>query len=67
MAKTYSGVDETDGLLANRETSIVDGIQDGRKYRRGRRGAEHTLELTINSDDVVSSIINDLAFIPMLM
>ena len=53
MRGTHGGVDETDGLLADGETSIVDCGED-RRHDGGRCGrAVDEVEVALHCDDVV--------------
>ena len=53
MRGTHGGVDETDGLLADGETGIVDCGED-RRHDGGRRGrAVDQAELPLDGDRIV--------------
>ena len=53
MRGTHGGVDETDGLLADGETGIVDCGED-RRHDGGRCGrAVDEVEVALHCDDVV--------------
>ncbi len=56
MVNTHGRVNEPYGLLADSETSIVDGVQDGCEHGRRCGGSEYTLEFPINGDNIVSTV-----------
>lgn len=52
----HSGVDPSDGLLADCEPGVVDGRQDGCHDGTGCRRSEDEFEASLKGDDVVGAI-----------
>ena len=56
--KTYGRVNEPDRLFTKRNPSIVDCCKHSTHHRGGSRGSEDEAEITVDSNDVVGTVMN---------
>ena len=49
----YRGVDESNGFLADSETSVVDSREDGSHDRGRSRGSIDEVVLSLDGDDII--------------